>query len=153
MINMKENTLSKPQLTGIPARVPSEWGEDSDLQDFSWNRESSQCELALGGSRASGFLVRLILWNIPQPCLLCATGEPLIGPFGVSSWKRSAWSASGLQFTERFHLPYLVYSTARKAFCIICISRMGKYASQMNKNHESKEIGTFYLIEFLKCEK
>lgn len=44
--------------------------------------------------------------------------------------------------------------TARKAFCIIiCISHVRKYASQMNKNHEPKEIGTFYRIEFLKCEK
>lgn len=96
---------------------------------FRFNREFLQHKLALGGNRASGFLVRRILGNIPNPSLSMLLISH-IGPLRVSSWRPSTIfkmiCLTGFTVCKCFHLPYLVYSAASKAFCMISISQVRK---------------------------
>lgn len=96
---------------------------------FHFDGEFLQRKLALGGNRASGFLVRQILGNIPNPpCSMLPISRT--GPLRVSSWRPSTIfkmiCLTGFTVCKWFYLSYLVYSTASKAFYMISISQVRK---------------------------
>lgn len=104
---------------------------------FHFDGEFLQQKLALGGNRASGFLVRQILGNIPNPpCSMLPIGR--IGPLRVSSWRPSTifkmTCLTSFTVCKCFHLSYLVYSTASKAFYMISISQVRKLNPAQEEN-------------------
>ena len=99
--------------------------EGNGPQDFTLERESLQ--LKLGGSRASGFLVRLILENIPHPLPHPGYGGllGLVAPRVILVTKYSG-GPQALPFPKDFHMPHLVYSTESQGEHTIFISQVRK---------------------------